>query len=77
MRQQEAYDWDRMVVLGRRKKGADHVESGQFNAGYVAEQAAPSKDRIEAPAHWTIGEAPGMPKLLSVLIRVIILGATV
>lgn len=55
-----------MFELGRRRTGADHVESGQLNAGYVAREAAPSKDRTEAPANWTIGEAPGMPKLFHV-----------
>lgn len=58
---QEAYDWDRMVELGRRKKAADHMESGAINAGYVDEAAycSPSKERIEAPADSAIGEATG------------------
>ncbi|KAH7966049.1 hypothetical protein HPB49_013486 [Dermacentor silvarum] len=56
---QEAYDWDRMVELGRRKKAADHVESGAINAGYVDEGAycSPSIERIKAPDVSTIGEA--------------------
>lgn len=58
---QEAYDWDRMVELGRRKKAADHVESGAINAGYVDEGAycSPSIERIKAPDVSTIGEATG------------------
>ncbi|XP_075748604.1 uncharacterized protein LOC142814215 [Rhipicephalus microplus] len=47
-----------MFELGRRRTGADHVESGQLNAGYVAQEAAPSKDQTKAPTNWTIGEAP-------------------
>lgn len=58
--QQEAYEWDRMVELGRRKKDTD-VQSGEFNAGYVAEDMkyTPHEELTKAPANWTIGEAPG------------------
>lgn len=58
--QQEAYEWDRMVELGRRKKDTD-VQSGEINAGYVAEDMkyTPHEELTKAPANWTIGEAPG------------------
>ncbi|XP_054933485.1 uncharacterized protein [Dermacentor andersoni] len=50
VRSEEAYDWDRMVELGRRKKAADHADERTHSP--------PSRELIEAPSDRTVAETP-------------------